>query len=215
VQHSSLRVHRITLLMAAALAIFQMGHDPSRALADQEVTVADGDTLSVIALMWYGDAGYAQTIATYNNLSNPDNLSVGQVLKLPPIANTPLATSGSPVAQGKAAAGSSGGGSGGGAAGPVIQMGLATWYGPGFEGQTTKCGQTFHSTDMTASSNDLPCGTVIDVTNVQNGKSVVVTVDDTGGFSHPQILDLTPAAFSALATPDVGVLEVSVSRVHS
>ena len=87
-------------------------------------------------------------------------------------------------------------------------------HGPGFEGQTTKCGQTFHTSDLTASSNDLPCGAVIDVMDVANGHHVVVTVDDTGAFQHPTILDLTPAAFDTLASPVTGVLQVAVSRLR-
>jgi hypothetical protein len=209
---------RISLLIAATVTLLHVGVDLPHAVADDEVTVADGDTLSVIALMWYGDAGYAQAIAWYNRLSDPDSLAVGQVLKLPETPSAPTAILG-------ASAGSQGirsqqgaaseGGPRAPATGPVLQMGLATWYGPGFEGQITKCGQVFHSADLTASSNDLPCGTLIDVTDVQNGKNVLVTVDDTGNFTHPQILDLSPAAFSALASPDTGVLRVSVSLVSS
>jgi hypothetical protein len=205
------------LLLAATLAVLRAGADPLHVQADHEVTVADGDTLSVIALMWYGDAGYADAIATYNQLADPDSLTPGQVLRLPEIPNTPVApisTAADGPVPGPRVGTGAGGAPGPAAPPPVVQMGLATWYGPGFEGQTTKCGQVFRSSGLTASSNDLPCGTVIDVTNIQNGRSVVVTVDDTGDFQHPTILDLSPAAFSAIGSPATGVLEVSVSRLR-
>jgi len=196
------------LCLAATLTLLRLVLPPAPVLADHEVTVADGDTLSVLALMWYGDAKYAQQIASYNDLADADDLTVGQVLKLPDIAGTPEAAA---RVQGGAATGS-GGTPGAPRAAPVIQMGLATWYGQDFEGQVTKCGQVYHQANYTASSNDLPCGTVIAVTNVHNGRSVTVTVDDTGDFSHPTILDLSPAAFGALASLDTGVLPVSVSN---
>jgi rare lipoprotein A (peptidoglycan hydrolase) len=201
-------MQRPMLCLAATLTLLRLVISPVPVLADHEVTVADGDTLSTLALMWYGDANYAQQIAGYNGLADADDLTVGQVLRLPDIAGTPEA----PASLQGGAANGSGGAPSAPPSAPVIQMGLATWYGQDFEGQVTKCGQVYHQADYTASSNDLPCGTVISVTNVHNGRSVTVTVDDTGAFSHPTILDLSPAAFGALATLDTGVLRVSVSN---
>jgi rare lipoprotein A (peptidoglycan hydrolase) len=54
---------------------------------------------------------------------------------------------------------------------------------------------------------------VIQVTNMKDGKSVTVTVDDTGSFRHPNILDLSHAAFTSLAPEEIGVIEVSVARI--
>ncbi len=211
---------RVSLLLATTLTLIRVATAAPRALADREITIGEGDTLTAIALQYYGDAGLAQQIAAYNHLSDADRLPAGQVLNLPdtlPPATAAVSTaSGAPLPAG-------GTGSSTRArmttsaprAGPVIQTGLATWYGPGFEGQMTKCGQVFHAVDLTASSNDLPCGTRIQVTDIDDGRSVVVTVDDTGGFQHPTILDLSEAAFSALASPDTGVLAVSVAPVLS
>jgi rare lipoprotein A len=209
---------RLSLLLAAAVLIPFASHG-TRALADREVTVGEGDTLTAIALMYLGDAAYAPQIAAYNHLTDADTLTAGQVLKLPDSGATGPVT----VATAPSATVTVGSDSvlhppdipPTPTVGPVIQTGLATWYGPGFEGRRTKCGQIFHSTDLTASSNDLPCGTVIQVSNVRTGQSVVVTVDDTGGFQHPTILDLSRAAFDRLSSPDRGVVEVSVSRVSS
>jgi rare lipoprotein A len=211
-------VPRLSLLLAAAVLI-PFASRGSRVMADREVTVGDGDTLTAIALMYFGDAAYAPQIAAYNHLTDADTLAQGQVLKLPdagpggPGTLAPIAALAAPVASASVlhppdippAP----------LVGPVIQTGLATWYGPGFEGNRTKCGQIFHASDLTASSNDLPCGTVIQVSNVRTGTSIVVTVDDTGGFQHPNILDLSRAAFDRLASADGGVIEVSISRVLS
>jgi rare lipoprotein A len=209
---------RVSLLLATTLALIRVGIPVTGARADRQVTVADGDTLTGIALEYYGDASLAPQLAAYNHLLSADQLAVGQVLELPD--TLPSASSAESV--------TAGGSQPAGAAqvptnvvttaaapraGPVIQTGLATWYGPGFEGQMTKCGQVFQASALTASSNDLPCGTVIQVTDLADGRSVVVTVDDTGGFQHPTILDLSEAAFSALAPTSTGVLEVSVAPV--
>src|SRR3712207_4148023 len=60
----------------------------------------------------------------------------------------------------------------------LYQSGQATWYGPGFEGRRTACGQTYHPGDYTAASNTLPCGSVVTVTNVESGDAVSVTITD-------------------------------------
>lgn len=202
---------RLSVVVAAAVALLPLGAVPARVQADREIVITDGDTLTAIALAYFGDAAYAQWIGEYNHLTDPDHLVAGQVLFLPnvdaeqaavlrPPLHPPDATEAELDASEPRA-------------GPVIQTGLATWYGPGFEGQRTKCGQIFHASDMTASSNDLPCGTVIQVTNLDNGRSVIVTVDDTGGFHYPNILDLSAAAFEALDMAERGVIHISVAPI--
>jgi len=99
---------------------------------------------------------------------------------------------------------------GGGAAGPVIQTGLATWYGPGFNGGVTYCGEIFDQWAMTAASNTLPCGTVVVVTNLNNGRSVRLRINDRGGFGGAVILDLSQGAFIALGGLPAGTIPVSV-----
>lgn len=97
------------------------------------------------------------------------------------------------------------------AAGPVIQTGLATWYGPGFTGGVTYCGEIYDQWAMTAASNTLPCGTVIVVTNQSTGLSTRVRITDRGGFGGSVILDLSRAAFLAIASPSSGVIPVAVA----
>lgn len=94
----------------------------------------------------------------------------------------------------------------------IIQSGLATWYGPGFVGDITYCGDVYDEWAFTAASNTLPCGAVVTVTNQDSGASVRVRIDDRGGFGGAVILDLSRAAFSAIAAVGTGVIAVTVSQ---
>lgn len=96
-------------------------------------------------------------------------------------------------------------------AGPVIQTGIATWYGPGFVGNVTYCGDIYDQWAMTAASNTLPCGTAIIVTNQNTGASVQLRVTDRGGFGGSVILDLSQGAFDVLGGPPAGTIPVSVA----
>jgi LysM repeat protein len=96
-------------------------------------------------------------------------------------------------------------------AGSALQTGIATWYGPGFEGNRTACGQIYDSRQYTAASNTLPCGTVVTVMNQTTGASVTVTITDRGAFTHA--MDLSHAAFSAIANPSAGVAPIVVTAV--
>jgi len=97
------------------------------------------------------------------------------------------------------------------AEGGVLEQGLATWYGPGFEGRRTACGQTYWPAEYTAASNTLPCGRVVTVTNLESGASVNVTITDRGAFRYPIVVDLSVAAFGAVGPLDRGVIPVAVS----
>lgn len=92
-----------------------------------------------------------------------------------------------------------------------VQIGVATWYGPGFEGSRTACGSIYRSSEMTAASNTLPCGSVVTVTNQQSGAAVLVTITDRGAFTYPIIVDLSASAFLQIAHPDQGVVPVTVA----
>jgi hypothetical protein len=96
------------------------------------------------------------------------------------------------------------------APGVAIESGMATWYGPGFVGNLTYCGEVYDDTAYTAASNTLPCGTVVVVVGQDSGASVSVRINDRGGFGGSTILDMTPAAFSVLAPLSWGVTAVTV-----
>ena len=97
-------------------------------------------------------------------------------------------------------------------ASPVIQTGLATWYGPDYDGNITACGQVYSSAEYTAASNTLPCGSVVTVTNLESGDAVTVVITDRGAFGYPIVVDLSLAAFSAIADPDDGAVRVAISQ---
>ncbi|HWO94551.1 MAG TPA: septal ring lytic transglycosylase RlpA family protein [Dehalococcoidia bacterium] len=91
-----------------------------------------------------------------------------------------------------------------------VERGKAVFYGWELAGNRTACGPIFDPTKLTAASNTLPCGTVARVTNVANGKSVIVTVNDTGGFRPPIVIDLSKAAYETIAPPNSGEITVTI-----
>lgn len=74
------------------------------------------------------------------------------------------------------------------------QSGIASWYGPGFQGRKTASGERFNTHDMTAAHKTLPFGSIVKVTNQENGKSVVVKINDRGPYIKGRIIDLSHAA---------------------
>ena len=89
--------------------------------------------------------------------------------------------------------------------------GLASWYGPGFEGRRTASGQVFNSQALTTAHRTLPLGSRILVTNPANGKSVRVLVNDRGPFHGDRRLDLSHGAFSRVAEASQGVARLCFS----
>jgi rare lipoprotein A (peptidoglycan hydrolase) len=89
------------------------------------------------------------------------------------------------------------------------QSGQASWYGGYFAGRLTANGTRFNPQSMTAANKQLPMGTRILVTNVSNGKSAIVTVNDRGPYYHQRILDLSEHAAEVLSGTTVGGRPVS------
>jgi len=87
---------------------------------------------------------------------------------------------------------------------------MASWYGPGFSGKTTASGDVFDETKMTAAHKTLPLGSKAKVTNLKNGKSVEVEINDRGPYVEGRIIDLSKAAARALGIVDHGVARVRV-----
>jgi rare lipoprotein A len=80
----------------------------------------------------------------------------------------------------------------------AYQVGTASWYGEYFQGKTTASGEPFDMRDLTAAHPSLPLGTFIKVTNLRNGKAVVVRINDRGPVVDGRIIDLSREAASAL-----------------
>jgi len=93
------------------------------------------------------------------------------------------------------------------------QSGVASWYGPGFHGQPTSSGAIYDQHALTAAHQKLPLGTRARVTNLDNGKSVEVLVNDRGPFAKGRIIDLSYAAASEIGMIGPGTARVRVDVV--
>ena len=91
---------------------------------------------------------------------------------------------------------------------------LASYYHDMFNGRKTASGARFDNNAYTAASRKLPFGTKLRVTNVKNGKSIIVTVNDRGPFVKGRELDLTRRAFFDIAShKGQGVLTVKIEQI--
>lgn len=86
--------------------------------------------------------------------------------------------------------------------------GMASWYGPGFHGNRSASGEVFRQTAMTAAHRTLPFGTLVRVTNVNNGRSVIVKINDRGPYSGGRVIDLSAGAARLLGITQSGVAPV-------
>jgi rare lipoprotein A (peptidoglycan hydrolase) len=97
------------------------------------------------------------------------------------------------------------------AAGPIVyrQHGMASWYGPGFHGRKTASGERFNQNERTAAHRQLPLGSEVTVTNLENGKSVEVEINDRGPYVKGRRIDLSKAA-----AREIGMHEDGTARVR-
>ena len=91
-----------------------------------------------------------------------------------------------------------------------VERGIASWYGPGFHGRKTSNGEPYDMNAMTAAHKTLPLPTYARVTNLQNGKTAVVRINDRGPFHGPRVIDLSRAAATKLGVIGTGTAEVEV-----
>ena len=97
--------------------------------------------------------------------------------------------------------------------GRPYQEGFASYYGKKFHGKKTASGEIFNMYDMTAAHRTLPFGTYVRVTNLENGRSVVVRINDRGPFAKGRIIDLSYAAAKRLGIIHKGVAKVRIDIV--
>lgn len=97
----------------------------------------------------------------------------------------------------------------------ATQTGTASWYGPGFHGNPTSSGEIYDQNDLTAAHQTLPLGTRVVVTNIQNGRSVEVRINDRGPFVDGRIIDLSYAAARSLGLIGPGTARVRLEVVGS
>jgi len=91
------------------------------------------------------------------------------------------------------------------------QTGRASWYGPGFHGKRTASGERYDKHDLTAAHRTLPHGTRILVTNLSNGRSVTVRINDRGPFARGRILDLSYGAAQKIGMIGSGTAPVRIT----
>ncbi len=96
----------------------------------------------------------------------------------------------------------------------VYQAGEASWYGPGFDGNYTANGEIFNQYGISAAHPSLPFNTIVRVTNVYNGRSLDVRINDRGPFIGHRILDLSRGAAEELGVVSSGVAYVEISIVE-
>jgi rare lipoprotein A len=89
------------------------------------------------------------------------------------------------------------------------QEGMASWYGPGFHRHRTADGERFDMNALTAAHRTLPLNSVVRVTNLDNGRSVIVRINDRGPYEPGRIIDL-----SAKAARDLGMKEDGLAHVR-
>lgn len=93
------------------------------------------------------------------------------------------------------------------------ELGIASWYGPGFYGNKTANGEIFTARDMTAAHKSLPFDTMVKVHDLDTGKSVVVRINDRGPFVAGRIIDLSEKAAEVLGSKHKGLARVRLERL--
>jgi rare lipoprotein A len=96
-----------------------------------------------------------------------------------------------------------------------VERGVASWYGPGFHKVRTSAGETYDMYGMTAAHKTLPLPAYVRVTNLQNGRSIVVRVNDRGPFVGNRIIDLSYTAASKLDMLRNGTAMVEVRSLEA
>jgi len=92
--------------------------------------------------------------------------------------------------------------------------GVASWYGPGFAGRKTACGERYKPSALTAAHRTLPFGTSVKVTNLENDKSVVVRINDRGPYVGNRLIDLSKGAAKKIGLIEDGTTNVRVVALH-
>lgn len=97
---------------------------------------------------------------------------------------------------------------------PEEQIGIASWYGPGFHGKPTASGEIYDMHAMTAAHRMLPFGSTVLVTRTDTGASTVVRINDRGPFMKGRIIDLSNAAARDLDMVRDGLARVRIDVIR-
>ncbi|YAI82442.1 MAG: septal ring lytic transglycosylase RlpA family protein [cyanobacterium endosymbiont of Rhopalodia sterrenbergii] len=91
-----------------------------------------------------------------------------------------------------------------------LRKGMASWYGPGFHGRLTANGERYNQNGLTAAHKNLPFGTRVRVTNLNNGRSITVRINDRGPYAYGRIIDLSKGAARVIGLMGSGVAPVQI-----
>lgn len=91
-----------------------------------------------------------------------------------------------------------------------VQFGLASWYGKEFQGCMTSSGEKYDMNDYTAAHRSLPFGTLVKVTNIKNGRSAIVRINDRGPKKFERKIDLSYAAAEKIGMVNDGTARVRI-----
>lgn len=97
--------------------------------------------------------------------------------------------------------------------GDYDETGVASWYGPGFHTKTTANGETYDQNDLTAAHKTLPMPSYVRVTNLENGRAIVLRVNDRGPYAHGRVIDVSKRAAQLLGFEKQGTAKVRVRIV--
>ncbi|HMA14572.1 MAG TPA: septal ring lytic transglycosylase RlpA family protein [Kiloniellaceae bacterium] len=95
------------------------------------------------------------------------------------------------------------------------ETGIASWYGPGFHGKVTANGEIYDQEAMTAAHRTLPMPSLVQVTNLENGRSIRLRVNDRGPYAHGRIIDLSKRAAELLGFDRQGTAKVRVQILEA
>ena len=95
------------------------------------------------------------------------------------------------------------------------QKGIASDYGKKLHGSRTASGERHNSNEMVAAHRSLPFGTKVKVTNLSNGKEVIVKINDRGPFAKGRVIDLSYGAFSKIESPGKGLTNVKLEVLNN
>lgn len=153
--------------------------------------------IPVLADAGRASTGPAPTVVTESGSQLPSDLAIrNQEGSLAPTDEVSPATPSLPIASPEAP--------------QVIKVssGQASWYGPGFYGNRTASGEVLRRGTFTAAHRTLPFGTRVRVTNLWNGRTAVVRINDRGPFHGSRVIDLAHGAASELGVASSGVAQV-------
>src|SRR5262245_31732802 len=94
-----------------------------------------------------------------------------------------------------------------------VETGVASWYGPGFHGKSTANGERYDQSERTGAHRTLQMPAIVRVTNLDNGRSTVVRINDRGPFAHSRVIDLSRTAAEELDVVRNGTARVRIDQL--